>query len=465
VTPPQTDSTAASAPVEALGTVTCPTGDLLLLDFGLLRLWSGAAPPLLPEHVTAPDVVKQANAAADFEIVGADAAAVAAALDLAAVKGRFGFDLPADGEFLAERVATVCSERRLDAHVRRIERMPHRERVSRLLDDQPGGAEVLFNGSWAVAIRGVPTDRPLQVRGQRMDPSGPHAARWHSVWVELDDRPIASSVEAGYVLVDEARLMFADPEALNEWENDVSFDGLADLVFWGRDEDEVADRVGASVVESAYGRDIYGWLDRPAGEIGGLLRRLDEVRESSGLWVAVDVRPHDHHRQLLARAARSPTQSGTIEVGGAAVTGFFTTWGDGAFPVLRDLTADGSLCRVRVELGTAQTVARADRSEHLWFGPLSKLAIASARVVRDGAPVGWMHRQLPDNDSDSGWRVFSGDETQQYLDDAANAVVIPLRDLVQADAALEPLLDVPSPAAFERSPSGDFVPCPPPDIE
>jgi hypothetical protein len=40
--------------------------------------------------------------------VGADAAAVAAALDLAAVKGRFGFDLPADGEFLAERVATVA---------------------------------------------------------------------------------------------------------------------------------------------------------------------------------------------------------------------------------------------------------------------------------------------------------------------------------------------------------------------
>jgi hypothetical protein len=42
------------------------------------------------------------------------------------------------------------------------------------------------------------------------------------------------------------------------------------------------------------------------------------------------------------------------------------------------------------------------------------------RVTVDGKPVGFIYRELPDDDIDSGWRFFSGEDTQEYADDPAN---------------------------------------------
>lgn len=255
-----------------------------------------------------------------------------------------------------------------------------------MLDDMPGGAEVTYFGGWAVAVRGVPADRPLRVLGERMDPAGPDAARWHSVWVEcLPGEPVRS-VPSGYVLVDEAKLMFADPAALNEWRDEEFHDVLIDL------------------------------------------------------------------------AVGSPAEAGSIEVGGALMTGWFTSWGDGAYPVYRDLGRDGELLRVRVELGAPEIVRLRRALERRWFGDLAQLAIVSVRVTRDGSAIGWLYREDPDNDQDSGWRVFAGDETEEYLEDAANCVLMPLRELIVSDPALEELFDQPAPAAFEReAPDGVFV--------
>jgi hypothetical protein len=43
--------------------------------------------------------------------------------------------------------------------------------------------------------------------------------------------------------------------------------------------------------------------------------------------------------------------------------------------------------------------------------------IVSNRVMRDGLPVGYLYREQPDSPEDSGWRVFSGDESADYADD------------------------------------------------
>lgn len=267
------------------------------------------------------------------------------------MKGRYAYDMPPDGALIIERVESVCESSGLRARVERLDRVPHRQRLLRLLDEHPEGVEVPFHGVWGVAVRGVPRDPKLPVLGQRMSRAGLDADRWHSVWVEVADAEPVSSLEAGYVLVDEARLMFADPTALNEWRGDVPADGLADLAFWGRDATAVADRVGASVLQSS-GREIFGWADRPVAEIIELGQQLQAIHEDPSLKFAMDFRPHDDHQRLLAIARESPTESGTIDVGGAAVTGFFTTWGDGAFPVFRDLDANGSTCRFRVELAS-----------------------------------------------------------------------------------------------------------------
>ena len=107
-----------------------------------------------------------------------------------------------------------------------------------------------------------------------------------------------------------------------------------------------------------------------------------------------------------------------------------------------------------LELGAPEIVARQRRFEARWWGPLSRVALVSARVAQDGEPAGWLYREEPDHETDSGWRVFAGDETQEYLDDSNNVAVVPLRDLADRDPALEAVLAAEAPAAFERGTDG-----------
>lgn len=85
-------------------------GEVLVFDFGLVRLWSGDAAPVIAEALADASVIESANNSADFEIVGADAARAVELTDLAAVKGRFAFDLPADGSLITNRVEAIARQ-------------------------------------------------------------------------------------------------------------------------------------------------------------------------------------------------------------------------------------------------------------------------------------------------------------------------------------------------------------------
>ncbi|WP_394620717.1 DUF2185 domain-containing protein [Lentzea sp. JNUCC 0626] len=316
-----------------------------------------------------------------------------------------------------------------------------------LLADQPDGVEVQFHGIWAVAVRGLPAGS-LRVLGERLE--GEYDGNWRSVWVECAEGEVASSVECGHVLVDKARLLFADATALSAWNNDEPSDGLFDLAFWGRNAAEVATRVSVPPVVVG---DEHGWQDLTLEQLRTLHDELEALR-SGGLRFVFDLRPHDDHFRILRGMRSTATESGTIEVGGAPMTGWFTSWGDGAFPVYRDLAADGTLLRVRVELGAPEIVERQRRFDRLWSGDLAKAAVVSARIVHDGMPVGWLYREEPANDGDSGWRVFASDETPEYADDTSKAALIPVRELIFADGVLEPLFDEQVGAAFERVEDG-----------
>ncbi|MFD6357575.1 hypothetical protein [Nocardia tengchongensis] len=147
--------------------------------------------------------------------------------------------------------------------------------------------------------------------------------------------------------VDKARLLFADVAALNSWRNDDPIDGLFDIAFWGRDADVLADRM-VSAPASVDGE--FTWADLTLDELRARYGELESLR-AEGLRFAVDVRPHDDHFRVLGQMRGSATESGLIDVGGARMTGWFTSWGDGAFPVFRDVAADGTLLRVRVQFG------------------------------------------------------------------------------------------------------------------
>ena len=81
--------------------------------------------------------------------------------------------------------------------------------------------------------------------------------------------------------------------------------------------------------------------------------------------------------------------------------------------------------------------------------------IASDRITVSGMKVGYMYREEPDNDIGSGWRFFSGDETQDYADTPDNFAIYDVNTICNYDPAIIPLLNAPYGSAFGRIPGSD----------
>jgi hypothetical protein len=84
--------------------------------------------------------------------------------------------------------------------------------------------------------------------------------------------------------------------------------------------------------------------------------------------------------------------------------------------------------------------------------------IASDMITVDGRKVGYMYRDEPDNDIDSGWRFLAGSESDEYMDDADNHGAYDVNTIANYDRDIIPLLDAPAGSAFMRDPrTGKFV--------
>ncbi|GEJ57531.1 DUF2185 domain-containing protein [Anaeromyxobacter diazotrophicus] len=85
--------------------------------------------------------------------------------------------------------------------------------------------------------------------------------------------------------------------------------------------------------------------------------------------------------------------------------------------------------------------------------------LASDRITVEGSPVGFMYREEPDNEADSGWRFLSGDETDAYLNDAANFEIYDVNTIANYDPSITPQLEAPPGSEFEKPPGSErFVP-------
>jgi hypothetical protein len=78
--------------------------------------------------------------------------------------------------------------------------------------------------------------------------------------------------------------------------------------------------------------------------------------------------------------------------------------------------------------------------------------IASDHITVRGKPVGFMYREAPENEMDSGWRFLSGLEDQDYMDEADNHGVYDVNTIANYDPTIIPLLDSPRGSVFERTP-------------
>jgi hypothetical protein len=171
----------------------------------------------------------------------------------------------------------------------------------------------------------------------------PHAEwGWACLRVAVRDTPAEGLTRLGDIGVDWARFVFADADALGGWVHEESIDGLADVVFWGRDEEDVAEEFGAECTgtrgEEKPVRDAYV----RAVELGERRTSTPERR------FAYDFRPHSHHWQVMADVRASEYEAATIDVGGARMLFATTSVGDGFFPVRVHHDSTGALATIQI---------------------------------------------------------------------------------------------------------------------
>jgi hypothetical protein len=83
---------------------------------------------------------------------------------------------------------------------------------------------------------------------------------------------------------------------------------------------------------------------------------------------------------------------------------------------------------------------------------------ATDMITVHGHKVGFMYREEPEFDADSGWRFLAGNESQEYLDDPTNLAIYAVNTIANHDADIIPYLHAPIGSAFEREGgSGNFV--------
>jgi hypothetical protein len=79
-------------------------------------------------------------------------------------------------------------------------------------------------------------------------------------------------------------------------------------------------------------------------------------------------------------------------------------------------------------------------------------AFATDRITVQGKTVGYMYREVATRKEDSGWRFFTGDEDQAYIDDLSHTEVYAVNTIANYDPDIIPYLGTPAPCAFEKIP-------------
>ncbi|ULJ63004.1 DUF2185 domain-containing protein [Wielerella bovis] len=85
-------------------------------------------------------------------------------------------------------------------------------------------------------------------------------------------------------------------------------------------------------------------------------------------------------------------------------------------------------------------------------------AIVSRQVSVDGEPIGFVYREPAAFPHDSGWRMFSGAETDEYVENPAHFDTLVLRDLLAGNPELADLMKEKQGAWEWDDETGTFVP-------
>ena len=75
---------------------------------------------------------------------------------------------------------------------------------------------------------------------------------------------------------------------------------------------------------------------------------------------------------------------------------------------------------------------------------------ATDKITIEGMKVGYMYREVPNKESDSGCRFFSGTESQDYVDNPENIKIYNVNTIANYDPDIIPYLHSDYGAEYER---------------
>ncbi|WP_457033716.1 hypothetical protein [Kitasatospora sp. P5_F3] len=181
---------------------------------------------------------------------------------------------------------------------------------------------------WSCEAVAVPaaTDRPLKVRAETGESyDGPVVTVLEiDLGVPWPGDPDGEPIRLGDLPIDRCGMVLGDARALDSFVGlpGESIDGLADVTYWGKYEDDAHVRFGGERTPRYEVEGPYGRLDLPlheAHEFADQLQSWLTEGPRTGLVVSVDAHTHFH---LLDRAGQThPLLAGQIEIDGCQVLG------------------------------------------------------------------------------------------------------------------------------------------------
>ncbi len=79
-----------------------------------------------------------------------------------------------------------------------------------------------------------------------------------------------------------------------------------------------------------------------------------------------------------------------------------------------------------------------------------KTGFASDKITVDGEKIGYMYREDPEDEDDSGWRFYSGTEDDEFVANEDNVMIFDLNTIANYDNAIIPYLKKPIGTEWER---------------
>ena len=83
--------------------------------------------------------------------------------------------------------------------------------------------------------------------------------------------------------------------------------------------------------------------------------------------------------------------------------------------------------------------------------------IATDMITVQGKKVGYMYRDEPHHETDSGWYFMSGRESQKYMDNPENMAIYDINTIANYSPDITEYLEAPFGTAYERNSKGKLI--------